>query len=230
MKITMVHGQNHKESTYHTGKLLAEKLGGELTEFFLPRDFGEFCTGCTTCFMKSEKLCPHYDKLSPLSEAIIKADVIILTSPVYVFHATGPMKTWLDHYGYQWMVHRPEESMFTKQGVCISTAAGGGMKSTNKDMADSLFWWGVSRVYKLGVAVNAIKYKEIPQKKKQKIEEKTTKVAKKIIRRGEKVKPGMKIRGLFEVLRLVHKKGSFNPTDSVYWKENGWTEEKRPWK
>lgn len=53
------------------------------------------------------------------------------------------MKAFLDHYGYRWMVHRPEESMFRKQGVCISTAAGAGLKSTNKDMADSLFFWGV---------------------------------------------------------------------------------------
>ena len=27
--------------------MLADKLGGEVTEFFLPRDFGEFCCGCT---------------------------------------------------------------------------------------------------------------------------------------------------------------------------------------
>ena len=45
MKITMVHGQNHKGSTYHIGKMLADKLGGEVTEFFLPKDFGHFCIG-----------------------------------------------------------------------------------------------------------------------------------------------------------------------------------------
>ena len=55
------------------------------------------------------------------------------------------MKAFLDHYGYRWMLHRPEESMFHKQAVCISTAAGAGMKSTNKDMADSFFYWGVPR-------------------------------------------------------------------------------------
>lgn len=36
----------------------------------------------------------------------------------------GSMKAFLDHYGYRWMVHRPEEKMFRKQAVCISTAAG----------------------------------------------------------------------------------------------------------
>lgn len=59
MKIAVINGQNHKGSTYHIGKQVADKLGGEVTEFFLPRDFGDFCVGCTQCFLKSETLCPH---------------------------------------------------------------------------------------------------------------------------------------------------------------------------
>ena len=119
MKIAMIHGQNHRGSTYHIGAMLAEKLGGEVTEFFLPRDFGEFCVGCNSCFMKAKEKCPHYEKLIPINKAIKEADVIILTSPVYVYHVTGPMKAWLDHYGHQWMVHRPDERMFTKQSVFL---------------------------------------------------------------------------------------------------------------
>lgn len=140
MKITIIHGQSHKGSTYHIAGILSKKLEGEVTEFFLPKDFDSFCVGCTACFGKSETLCPHYEKLKPITKAIDNADVIILASPVYVYHVTGAMKTFLDHYGYRWMVHRPEEKMFRKQAVCISTAAGGGMKSTNKDMADSTFF------------------------------------------------------------------------------------------
>lgn len=95
MKIAMINGQNHKGSTYHIGKMLADKLGGEVTEFFLPRDFGHFCVGCNQCIVKDEKLCPYYKELKPLTEAIDSADVIILTSPVYVYHCTGSMKAWL---------------------------------------------------------------------------------------------------------------------------------------
>ena len=131
MKTVIIHGQSHNGSTYHIARMLTDKIGGEITEFFLPRDFGEFCCGCTRCFTESEKKCPHYKKLAPITQAIDEADVIILASPVYVYHATGAMKAFLDHYGWRWMVHRPEEKMFKKQGVCISTAAGGGMKSTN---------------------------------------------------------------------------------------------------
>ena len=151
MNIVIVHGQNHKGSTYRIARMLAEKIGGEITEFFLPRDFGEFCTGCTQCFTVSETKCPHYGKLSPITQALDNADVIILASPVYVYHATGAMKAWLDHYGYRWMVHSPEASMFRKQGVCMTTAAGAGMKTANRDMADSLFFWGVARIYRYGL-------------------------------------------------------------------------------
>lgn len=93
MKIVCIYGQNHKGSTYHIAKMLADKLQGETKEFFLPRDFNHYCVGCTQCFEKDEKLCPHYGDLSPLTEAMDEADVIILASPVYVYHASGPMKS-----------------------------------------------------------------------------------------------------------------------------------------
>ena len=220
---------NHRGSTYHIGKMLAEKLGGEVTEFFLPRDFGAFCVGCTTCFIKNESLCPHYEKLAPITKAMDEADVLIFTSPVYVYHATGSMKAFLDHYGYRWMVHRPEERMFTKQAVCISTAAGAGMKSTNKDIADSLFFWGIPRIYKYGVAVQATAYEQVSDKIKKKIEHKTTVLAKQIKKNQGNARPGLKTRGFFFVMHLAQKKG-FNEADSIYWKEKGWTGKKRPWK
>lgn len=229
MKTVVIHGQNHKESTYHIAHSLAEKIGGEITEFFLPRDFGEFCVGCTNCFVETEKKCPHYRKLAPITEAMDAADVIILASPVYVFHATGAMKAFLDHYGYRWMVHSPEGSMFKKQGVCICTAAGAGMRSTNKDMADSLFFWGIAKIYKYGRGVAATDWNSVSEKKKQAIDKATTAIARKIKKRNGKVKPGLKTRGMFFIMHLMQRNG-FNPRDMEYWKRKGWTENKRPWK
>ena len=37
MKIVIIHGQSHKGSTYHIARILAEIIGGEISEFFLPR-------------------------------------------------------------------------------------------------------------------------------------------------------------------------------------------------
>lgn len=229
MKIIIIHGQNHKGSTYHLAHLLAEKLNGEITEFFLPKDFSEFCVGCTACFGQSETKCPHYEKISPITRAIDESDVIILASPVYVYHATGAMKVFLDHYGWRWMVHRPEEKMFLKQAACISTAAGAGMKSTNRDMADSLFWWGVGKIYKYGAAVFETSWERVNDKKKQAADKKLSLLVRKIKARQGNVKPSLKTKIFFEGIRLIQKSG-WNEADVNYWKEKGWSGTKRPWK
>lgn len=229
MKTVIIHGQSHEGTTCHIARMLAEKLGGELREFFLPRDFDRFCTGCTACFIKSEADCPHHEKLKPITEAMDEADVIILASPVYVYHATGAMKAFLDHCGYRWMVHRPEAKMFGKQAVCISTAAGGGMKYANKDMADSAFYWGCARTYRLGAAVWATSWDEVKAKTKAGTERKIAEIAKKITKRCGKVKPSVKTKLFFSVMRMMQKSG-WNPADQVYWQEKGWLGKERPWK
>jgi multimeric flavodoxin WrbA len=230
MKITVINGQSHKGSTYHIGKMLTDKLGGEVTEYFLPKDFGDMCIGCTACILKSEQLCPHYQRLEKLTNAIDEADVLIFTSPVYVYHVTGAMKSFLDHYGYRWMVHRPEKKMFSKQAVCISTAAGAGTKSTNKDIADSLFFWGVPKVYKYGVNVRAMSYSKISDKTKAEIDKKTTDIANKIKAKNGRVKVGLKTKGFFEIMRMIQHKSGWNEADNDYWHNKGWDGKKRPWK
>ena len=229
MKTVIIHGQSHKGSTYQIARSIAEKTGGEITEFFLPRDFDEFCCGCTVCFNETETKCPHYGKLRPITEALNAADVIILASPVYVYHATGAMKALLDHYGYRWMVHSPEPAMFTKQAVAVCTAAGAGMKSTLKDMTDSLFFWGVAKIYKCGTGVAAVNWDGVSEKKKAAIGKKCDKIAAAIRRRQGSVKPGLKTRAFFWMMHLLQRKG-FNPRDVRWWKEHGWTENVRPWK
>ncbi len=228
MKTVIISGQDHKGSTYHIARMLADKIGGETQEFFLPSDFGEFCTGCTGCFMRGEENCPHFEKLNPIAEAMDEADVIILNSPVYVYHVTGSMKAFLDHFVYRWMVHRPREQMFHKQGVCISTAAGGGMKSANRDMADSLFHWGIPKIYKYGMAVAAISWKKVSEEKRRAIDKKTSRMAEQIKRNDGHVKPNIHTKGFFMICRAVQKTG-YNPKDMGYWEEKGWLGPKRPW-
>lgn len=229
MKITIIHGQSHQGSTCHIARSLAKKLNGEVTEFFLPRDFGEFCVGCTACFGESETKCPHYEKLYPITKAMDDADVILLASPVYVYHATGSMKAFLDHYGWRWMVHRPEEKMFSKQAVCISTAAGAGMKSTNQDMAHSMFFWGVAKTYQYGVAVRETSWAGVSAKKKWAIEENLGRLARKIQRKQGHIRPSFKTKAFFYVMSKVQKHG-WNKADADYWKAKGWTGKKRPWR
>lgn len=97
-----------------------------------------------------------------------------------MYHVTAAMKTLLDHYGYRWMIHRPEESMFRKQVVCISTAAGGGMKETTKDIADSTFFWGVAKTYRIGFAVREVTWNDVNENIKEKIKKQIYSLANKI--------------------------------------------------
>ncbi len=62
MKIVIIHGQNHKGSTYNIGRMIADKTGAsDIKEFFLPRDLNHFCMGCYTC-IKDDTKCPFYDE------------------------------------------------------------------------------------------------------------------------------------------------------------------------
>lgn len=231
MRVLIISGTAHKGSGYNIGRMTAEKLAKpeEIDEVFLPRDFDEFCCGCTNCFTKGEDTCPHYGKLRPITELIDAADVLILTSPVYVYHCTGQMKALLDHYGWRWMAHRPEEKMFRKQAVVVSTAAGAGVKSAMKDMADSCFFWGIPKTYKLGRPVAATDWESVKPKVKESIGKKADSITKKILKRQGNVPVSLKTRGFFKIMSLMQRNG-WNKADMDYWKAKGWTESKRPWK
>lgn len=223
MKICMIHGQNHVGTTCRIGRGVARALGGEVTEFFLPRDFGDFCVGCGNCFTKSEDKCPHFQKLRTITGAMDAADVLIFTSPVYVYHVTGAMKAFLDHYGWQWLIHRPKPAYFHKQAVLIATAAGGGTKSALHDMTDSMYYWGVPRVYKMSFNVHALTPGGVDDRTKKMINREIARTAARVradAGRGRGLTP--KQRALFEVMRKLHKKGVFPDIDNNYWREQGW--------
>lgn len=230
MNILLIHGQNHRGSTHMVATELARKVGGSIREFYLPRDFDKPCMGCTTCFRTELSRCPHYEQLAPLEQAILEADLLILDSPVYVYHATGQMMGFLDHFGTWWMVHRPRLEMSRKQAVVICTAAGGGMKSTNRDMADSLEMWGIRRVYRLGFGVQATSPQEISQGIQNKIHRKTTALARKIQRGSGKQGCNLRAKKWFYLMRLGHRLFSPMEPDYGYWESRGWHGKQRPWR
>ena len=60
---------------------------------------------------------------------MLEADLLVFASPAYVFHATGAMKTLLDHFGYRWMPHCPAKERFGKRAIIITQCLGTGGKS-----------------------------------------------------------------------------------------------------
>jgi len=232
MKLLLINATMKKGSTYHIGRMVAENIGNEtdeIEEIFLPKAQPNFCVGCANCFMKGAEFCPHFSYTDVIIKAIEKADILIFTSPVYVYHTSGQMKTLLDHFGYMWMVHRPNETMFSKQAIVISTAAGAGMKSSMKDITDSLSYWGIGRIYTYGKGVGAINWDGVKPKLKDKINKDMIALSRKVEKRIGKVTPNIKVKFLFYIMRIMQQKGGFNKIDRIYWENHGWLKKGRPW-
>ncbi|NMA12008.1 MAG: NAD(P)H-dependent oxidoreductase [Chloroflexi bacterium] len=231
MNITVINGQNHRGSTWNIGNQLIGKLGEghQVTEFFLARDMPHACIGCFTCFLKGEEFCPHHELMAPIITALDSADLIVLTSPVYVMGVSGAMKNVLDHLGWRWMVHRPNQVFFRKQGVVIATSAGALTRTTLNGMADSLKFWGVPIIHRIGIAVNELNWDKVKPGIKKRIDRKTTRTAKAILRHDGKAHATLFQKGLFLGMRMINKKG-WNEKDTAYWRERGWLNGKYPWK
>jgi multimeric flavodoxin WrbA len=231
LKITAIYGNERKGCTWHVARQFIEQLKEKpenITEFFLPKDGPGFCRGCFACFTDFTK-CPDYEKMRPIFAAIDQADLLIFTSPVYVYHVTGQMKALLDHFAFRWMAHQPSPAMFKKQGLIISTAAGAGMKATIKGIADSFDFWGVGKIYRYGKSVAAADWNGISEKTKGQIQKDARRLGKKIKAEYGLIRPSLKVKGLFYMMRFMHKKWAFNPPDVAHWKTQGWLDKTRPW-
>ena len=230
MKIAMLNGQNHKGSTWHIGRMIAERIAGEneITEFFFPKDLPHFCLGCYRC-IEDRTACPFWEEKKRIVDAIDAADVLVVTTPTYCMHVSAPLKAFIDLTFDYWMAHRPMESMFRKRAVIVSTAAGAGTKSAMKDVQDALVYLGVPKIVKYGLAVQAQRWEQVPDKKKAKIDTATATIAKKLTAKQPRV--GIKTRFLFFLMGKMYKKGwNSSPVETQYWKERGWLDGKRPWK
>lgn len=230
MRIVLLHGQNHKGSSYNIGRMIAEKIEGdnEITEFFFPKDLNHFCAGCYKC-IEDVTACPYYKEKKIITDALDNADILIFTTPTYCMHVSAPLKAFIDLTFDIWMAHRPMESMFTKKAVIVSAAAGTGTKGAINDVKDALFFWGVPKIYKYGIAVQAMNWQGVSDKKKERIEKDTSKIAKKL--NALKPSVGIKTRFMFMIMGKMHKKGwNSSPVETAYWKEKGWLDGKKPWK
>ena len=229
MKIVLIHGQNHKGSSYNIGRMLADEFSeGEVKEFFLPRDLEHFCVGCYSC-IEDETKCPYFEKKNAIMTEVEKADLLIFTTPTYCMRASAPMKAFIDLTFTYWMPHKPRKCMFSKKAVVISTAAGTGMKSAVKDISNTLFYWGVPYIKSYGVAVQAMSWEKVSKEKKERIKKDVQKMAKNL--KNKKVQVGLKTKFMFGIMRMMQLKdwGS-SPEEKEYWKEQGWLGKQRPWK
>ena len=238
MKITVINGTEKRGVTYRLKEIFLERFrsSAEITEFYLPRDLPGFCIGCTQCFRDNAGACKDAEYVKRIETALLEADLLVFTSPAYVFHCTGAMKAMLDHFGYRWMPHRPAKEMFGKRAVIITQCLGAGEKSTAKDIRDSLSWWGVSDIrcvsFKL---MSEIDWNKIPAKKTAAMTAKVQAAARRAaaIDYSRPARTRLPAKLKFYMVRMMQTGlGKQNPeyTDFKYWKANGWLDSVRPWR
>ena len=238
MKIVVINGSEKRGVTHKMKEIFLEpfKSDSEITEFYLPKDCPNFCTGCTTCLLVDENKCKDAEYIQKVDREIKEADLLVFTTPVYVYHASAAMKNLLDHFAYRWMVHRPSKEMFGKRAVIITQCIGGGWKSAAKDIKDSLQWWGISDIkvcaFKLGTS---IRWDKLPEQKKTEIENKLSDVAQQYAKLNYAIpaKTNLMTKMKFYIVRMIQTNVGKNDTDYkdyVYWKEQGWVGKARPWK
>jgi len=182
------------------------------------------------CFSDHEEKCPGFADLKVIRDSMNSSQLIIFAVPVFVYHVPGQLKTFLDHFGWEWMVHKPNELMFKKQALIISTAAGAGMKSAVKDVKDSLDYWGIGKVYTYKKAVRAANWSGILVEKQVKMLASMDRIANRITNGSKNSTPRIKVKLMFLAFRAMHKHIHFSPSDVAYWKEKGWLGKNRPWK
>ena len=120
--------------------------------------------------------------------------------------------------------------MFSKTAIVVSTAAGSGAKTAVKDITDALFYWGIPCVLSYGISIQAMNWKGVNDKKIQKIEKDTTKIANKVLKK-KNVKVGVKTKALFMLMRMMQKANfGSGEADRAYWEKNGWLDKERPWR
>ncbi len=238
MKIIVINGTEKQGVTYRLKEIFLEQFRGkaDVREFYLPKACPAFCSGCANCIIKGEHRCKDAEYIQKITSSLVESDLILMTSPAYVMHATGSMKALLDHLAYLWMPHRPASEMFTKRAVILTQCLGAGAKSAAKDIKHSLSWWGISQITVFtGRLMGDIVWEKLAEKKRRELTEKVRRLSDKFFsidyEKPARVRGSTRIKFLF--CRMLQKALYENDPESLdgkYWAKMGWLGRARPWK
>jgi multimeric flavodoxin WrbA len=173
MKIALINGSPRKGNTYKATQIFIDELAKhgeiELTEFFPLQALPKFCVGCQFCLGNSREKCPHSQDVSPIFNAMIEADAIIITSPHYgASSIPATLKNLFDHLDFLTLTVAPRKEMFSKKAFVITT--GTGSKSTIGVIVKCLKNWGINRVYSRGFRFFTDKWDKLSEAKRLKFE------------------------------------------------------------
>lgn len=238
MNITVINGTEKHGMTYRLKEMFLAEFRDRaiITEYYLPKDCPSFCKGCVSCTLKGEGTCKDAQYIEKIDRSILEADLIVMTSPAYVFHVTGAMKVLLDHFAYRWIPHRPAPEMFGKRAVIITQCLGAGAKAAAKDMKHSLSWWGVSKIGVFtGALMSGLSWEELSKKKQNELTGKVKKLSQRFAQMdyARPARTNMITKIKFFICRKMQKslhKNDPEYLDGKYWAEQGWLGKIRPWK
>jgi multimeric flavodoxin WrbA len=173
MEIVVIHGSPRKGNTYKASKVFMNELAecGEIsfTEFSSLKAIPEFCVGCQLCLGNPHEKCPHSQYVSPILDAMLKADAIIVTSPHYgAASMPASLKNLFDHLDFLVLTVAPRAEMFRKKAFVLTT--GSGSKSVISPIVKCLKNWGINRVYARGFRMFVDEWEKMPEAKQRKFE------------------------------------------------------------
>jgi NAD(P)H-dependent FMN reductase len=227
VKIVVINGTDIKGCTFQIKESFLQPLQKDniVTEFYLPSDGPSFCLGCKRCFMEGEDVCPHAAQVQPIWSAMMESDLIVFAYPVYVMRAPGQVKALLDHFGYNWMVHRPKKEMFTKRAAILTQSIGAPNKAAQKDVVTSLRWLGVSdiscRSFHL---IEGVEWDQLSEKKRRKLQDRARCFGESFAADRYR-KMGFHVRFYFAICRVLQKgllKRGVESVDLKHWIREGW--------
>lgn len=231
MIITVIHGSPRpKGCSSSIARMITERFkDAQVLEINLQKENLPYCLGCMTCVKKGIEFCKHSNQTLEMKEKILKADLIIVAAPVYILHMSGQLKTFIDHFPSMFMIHRPESAMFNKQLIVVASAAGAVYKTTIKELKECFNFFGISKIYGLGIAVKSYTWEDVSDDVKTLVNSQIDKVVKKVKSNKNKKKLSFTVRKWFYIARMIQRKVPVSEVDTTYWESKGWLKKNKPW-
>ena len=142
MRAYIIHGNTRKKSnTEALAKLFSEELsakGVEVVQISLREKNVQTCVGCDACHSVLDSFgCVINDDMQEIATEILSADLVVLTSPIYSWMPTPPLKAVMDRlYAFTKYPQNVDDFNLLKNQKFAMIATSGDDCETNCDLFD----------------------------------------------------------------------------------------------
>jgi multimeric flavodoxin WrbA len=145
VKILTLHGGARKQGNTATAAKIVEaeltSMGHEVESIFLFEKDIKACLACGKCKQEPDSVsCIQKDDASEILEKMVKADVVLFTSPLYFWGLAGPLKTFIDRtYSLYTDYHKPTHASLVDGQRQALLVTGGGPYENNAEPVFTAF-------------------------------------------------------------------------------------------